>query len=403
MEPHSNDDQRSTDTPAKTRLGASPTDSGSFCIPTATVDALIDGKASAAEIACCLCLAAFTDETGVFSTASTNAVYKRTRFGWNKVKKSMAGLCERQVSGLPLVSSRERFIADKGRTPPDGPVERAKVNFAFETFGQPVEDRVWFGKDLVEGYQRFEDPLRVLMDAGDVAARLLLLLYRLHDLEEWIGVPPSSTLHCGFIPVKPTEWVRGGHSLIRFKRDGCFPSQRLVNRVFDASVPPSERWSGFQAALQSLIALGLVYESIVVVNRAPIREQGEEPGSYVYHLPTDAQPLYVLATPNRYGYKTQGEEGISGETANLAGELRLPVSTFGGHFDGTYAAFSPPGLAVGITGVYRLRFRVANGKNAFVRDAWTRFYEGERDALAHLQAVRRVNRLVKAPKPAPTS
>lgn len=403
MEAHSNDDQRLTNTQVNTHSGASPNDAGSFCIPTATVDALIDGKASAAEIACCLCLAAFTDETGVFSTASTNAVYQRTRFGWNKVKKSMAGLCERQVSGLPLVSSRERFIADNGRTPPDGPVERAKVNFVLETFGQAVEDRVWFGKGLVEGYQRFEDPLRVLMDAGDVAARLLLLLYRLHDLEEWVGVPPSSTLHCGFIPVKPTEGVGGGYSLIRFKRDGCLPSQKLVNRVFDASRPPAERWAEFQAALQSLIALGLIYEAIVVVNRAPIREQGEEPGSYVYHLPTDAQPLYLLATKNWYGYKTQREEGISGETASLAGELRLPVSTFGGFFDGTYAAFSPPGLAVGITGTYRLRFRVANGKNAFVRDAWTRLYAGEREALAHLQAIRRINRLVQTSKPVATS
>jgi hypothetical protein len=144
----------------------------------------------------------------------------------------MAGLCERQVSGLPLLSSRERFIADNGRAPPDGPVERAKVNFVFGTIGQPVEERVWFGKGLVVGYKSFEDPLRVLMDAGDVAARLLLLLYRLHDLEEWIGVPPSSTLHCGFSPVKPTEGVGGGYSLIRFKRDGCFPTQRLVNRIF---------------------------------------------------------------------------------------------------------------------------------------------------------------------------
>ena len=402
MEAHSYDDQRPADAQVKTQAGALPKDAGSFCIATATVDALIDGKASAAEIACCLSLAAFTDASGAFSTASTNAVFQRTRFGWNKVKKTLLALCERHVSGRPLLSTRERYVADSGQVPPDGPVERARVNFVFGTFEQPVEERVWFGKGLVVGHKSFS-PLRALMDAGDVAARLLLLLYRLHDLEEWIGVPPSSTLHCGFIPVKPTADVGGGYSLIRFKRDGCFPTQKLVNRVSNASTPPAERWAEFQAALHSLIALGLVYEAIVVVNRAPIREQGEEPGSYVHHLPTDAQPLYLLATQNRYGYKTQGEEGIGGETARLAGELRLPVSTIGGFFDGTFAAFSPPGLASSITGVYRLRFRVANGKNAFVKDAWTRLYEGEREALAHLQAIRRIKGLVQAPKPVATS
>ena len=402
MEAHSNDDQRPADTHVKTPAGTSPEDAGSFCIPTATVDALIDGKASAAEIACCLCLAAFTDATGAFTAASTNAVQKRTGFNWTKIQNAIAALCEREVMGLPMLSTREQFVADTGQTPPDGPVERSKVKFVFGTFGQPVADRVWFGKGLIGGYKGFEQPLRRLVDAGDVAARLLLLLYRLHDMEEWIGVPPSTTLHVGFIPVKPTESVGGGYRLIRFKQDGCFPTQALVNRVSNAGSKPHERRDDLQTALHSLIAIGLVYEAIVVVNRAPMREESEEPGSYVYHLPTDAEPKHLLATRNRHGYKTKGEGGIGGETARLAGELRLPVSTFGGFFDGTYAAFSPPGLAFGITGVYRLRFRVANGRNAFVKDAWARMYEGEREALAHLQAVRRINRLGQTSKPVPT-
>ena len=37
-----------------------------------------------------------------------------------------------------------------------------------------------------------------------------------------------------------------------------------------------------------------------------------------------------------------------------------------------------------------------------MKDAWARMYEGEREALAHLQAVRRINRLGQTSKPVPT-
>lgn len=388
MDTYSNGDQPSADTKNNTQKAASKAPSCSFCIPSATVDALIDGKATAAEIVCCLSLAAFTDATGVFSTASTNSVFQRTRFGWNKTKKAFNRLCERQALGRPLLVTRERYIAETGLTPVDGPVSRAKVTFAFETYGQPVEERVWFGKGLVEGFEDFEKPLMAITDAGDVAARLLLLLYRMHDLEEWIAVPPSSGLHFQFVPtVMPAPLGRGYH-LIRYKKGGCYSRQTLIDRVTDPLRQASVRRADFQTALNALLELGLVYEAIFVINRAPPKAKGLTPETDVYHVPMDAQPMYVLATQNRFGYKVLGEEGISGRTARLAGALCLPVSGMAGALNGTFAAISPPGLALGITGAYRLRFRVANGKNAFVKDAWSRLHNAEREALAHLEAVR---------------
>ena len=98
---------------------------------------------------------------------------------------------------------------------------------------------------------------------------------------------------------------------------------------------------------------------------------------------------YLLGTQNLFGFKPEGEEGIGGLTARLAGELRLPVATKGAIFNGTYAALEPPGRRFGITSVYRLRFRPSNAKNAGVRDAWARLWGREREAIAEIERLRR--------------
>ena len=48
----------------------------SFCIPRAAIEALINAQASAVEVCAYLVLARFTDPTGLYSTASVNAVFK---------------------------------------------------------------------------------------------------------------------------------------------------------------------------------------------------------------------------------------------------------------------------------------------------------------------------------------
>lgn len=388
MDTKSYDDQLPADAQNETPERPAAAGAKSFCLPTHTIDALIDAKAGTLEIASCLALAAFTDVSGQFSTASTNAVYKRTRVGWKTVKKALAQLCRREAKGQPIVCTRDEYITRTGQTPVDGPVPHSKVLHVLETFDEAPEDRVWFGGGLVEGHKTFAHPLRALTDAGPVVMRLLLLLYRLHDLQEWIGIPPSSTLHAGFAPIEQRQALGHGYHLLRYKCAGCVPDQSIIDRIVGSGWTPAGGLAAFNEALNALIALGFVYESVVVANRPLINVQaaGMPP---TYRLAQGAQPVYLLTTKNDFGHKQRGEEGISGLTARLAGELRMPVSGAGGFFDGTFAAIEPPGLQFGITGVYRLRFRVSNRKNAGVSDAWSRMLEGEREAIAHMSRLRR--------------
>lgn len=361
----------------------------SFCLPTHTVDTLIAAKAGVFEIAGCLALAAYTDPTGQFSTASTNAVFQRTRAGWNTAKRALAQLCQREAIGRPVVTTAAAYTAATGQAPVDGPVPHSKVNYVIETFDQAIADRVWFGKGLVQGYKSFDHPLRALTDAGPLAMRLLLLFYRLHDVHEWIGVPPASGLNMSFEPMGAREHVGHGFHLIRYKRGHCVPDWSMVDSLVDVGGTERDRWRAFHEALQALIAMGLVYESTVVVNRTPVALEDTAGVVRAHRVPADAQPVYLLSTQNHYGYKQRGEEGIGGLTARLAGELRLPVAKKGGFFDGAYAALEPPGRHFGIAGVYRLRFRPSNAKNAGLRDAWARLLGGERDAIAEIELLRR--------------
>ena len=170
MNPHSNENGLPAETLPQAQGAPSGGRASSFCLPTHTVDALIAAKASALEIAGCLALAAFTDSSGQFSTASTNSLYQRTRTGWETAKKALEQLCQREAIGRPLVSTAAAYTAATGQVLVDGPVPHSKVLHVIETFDQAMADRVWFGKGLVEGHKSF-NPLGKLNNAGPLAMR----------------------------------------------------------------------------------------------------------------------------------------------------------------------------------------------------------------------------------------
>ncbi|MCL9861899.1 hypothetical protein MX031_24375, partial [Ralstonia solanacearum] len=116
-------------------------------------------------------------------------------------------------------------------------------------------------------------------------------------------------------------------------------------------------------------------------------------------IPVDAEPLYELDTRSQHGLKPDGEEGVGSATARTAGDLGYSVAIEGGVFDGTYAAFIQKGYPAMIAGIYRLRFRVSNPKNAGVKGAWAGIQERNRDAFSLVQTVRTTNQL--APLQAP--
>lgn len=386
-----------------------PKGPGSFCVPRAAIEALLDAKATAYEICAYLVLAKYTDESGRYSPASISAMNKAT--GANKLK---GGPIDRAIERLKQIraktvkkvsngrSGKSHAMVDQvadlgpilfertawqqqqtGESLPDRPTERGLVRYVLPDFGEEKESRVWFGNNLVGGISGFTQPLKALKNAGDVAARLLLAMYAANDMETWGGVRPVGPgrgpwKH--YEPVADDVNLYGGARLIRAKDQGEVAS--IDNRISGGST------EAYWDALRALKSAGLIYEVVTVLNRNAKKEKfagtGEEYGS----IPDDAEPYYELDARSAHGYKPEGEEGIGGATAKTAGELGHPVAVEGGRLDGTYAAIVPTGYPAMIAGVYRLRFRVANPKNAGVKGAWAGIHTRNREAFELVQAIR---------------
>ena len=379
---------------------------GSFCIPRAALNALLDNGATAYEVCTYLTLARFTDESGRYSTASISAVNRYT--GANKtkggpvdralerlktiraksVKKVSNGRSGKshawvdQVTDLgPILFDRESWFQATGELLPDGAHQRAEVLHVLPDFEEPPEDRVWFGNNLVSGVGGFTQPLKALKNAGDVAARLLLALYEVNDMETWGGVRPVGAGHGPWVHYEPVDTdtrFTVGVRLHRAKDAG------KVAIIEDRITKDKEQYWSALSALQSS---GLVYEVVMVLNRNAIKAKFSS-GTEYSDIPGDAEPFYELDCRSRHGYKPDGEEGVGWATAKTAGDFGKPVTLEGGTFDGTYAAFVPDGYGAMIAGIYRLRFRVANPKNAGVKGAWAGIHQRNREALELVNSIR---------------
>jgi hypothetical protein len=405
-----------TDTPD---TKGAPRGAGSFCIPKAALNALLDNNATAYEICTYLVLARFTDDSGRFSVANISAVNRHT--GANKTKggpvdraierlktirakgkqvvsngrsgKSHAMV--EQVTDLgPILYSRDAWHQETGEILPDGPVERSKVLNVLPDFGELPADRVWFGNNLVTGYATFTQPMKALKNAGDVAARLLLSLYAANDMETWGGIRPIGSGRgpwTHYEPLTDDIHLHGGARLIRSKDSGQVAS-------IDKRITGAGETQTYFTALSALESAGLVYEVVLVLNRNAVKAKfsgGEEYSS----IPDDAEPLYELDCRSQHGYKPEGEEGIAWATANTAGALHHPVTMEGGRFDGTYAAIVPKGYGAMVAGIYRLRFRVSNPKNAGVKGTWAGIHQRNKEALELVNSIRAANKLPPAVPP----
>ena len=410
-----------TDSTNNSRIGP-----GSFCIPRAVFNALLDSGATAYEICAYLVLARFTGDCGRYSVASIHAV--NTYTGANKTK---GGPIDRAITRLktihakgitqvangrsgkshamiekvtdmgPIVFDRETWQKDTGEILPDVTTKTGKifpVLHVLPDFGEPLDDRIWFGNNLVSGIGEIDRPLKKLKDAGDVAARLLLFMYAANDMETWGGVRPigsgSGPWH-HYEPVATNVGLHGGARLIRSKDHGVVAS--IDNRVTGAG----DKQIYFNA-LSALEFIGLVYEVVLVLNRNANKQTFKSGGEYS-DIPNDAEPWCELDCRSQHGYKPQGEEGIGAATAATAGEFGHSVALEGGKFNGTYAAIVPAGYGAMIAGIYRLRFRVSNPKNAGVKGAWARIYKNNREAFDLVQRIRATHKLPPLTPPWETS
>lgn len=418
-----------TDTPD---TKGAPRGAGSFCIPKAALNALLDNNATAYEICTYLVLARFTDDSGRFSVANISAVNRHT--GANKTK---GGPVDRAIERLktirakgaktmvsngqkgrhhamveqfadlgPILYSRDAWHQETGEILPDGPVERSKVLNVLPDFDEQPADRVWFGNNLVTGYATFTQPMKALKNAGDVAARLLLSMYASNDMETWGGIRPigsGSGPWKHYEPVAEDVNLRGGARLIRAKDSGTvsgdsFSKLWQAPRAGDFWKQHADAGGPVWRALEALESAGLVYEVVLVLNRNATKAKfsgGEEYSG----IPDDAEPLYELDCRSQHGYKPEGEEGIGWATANTAGAFGKPVTIEGGQFDGTYAAIVPAGYGAMIAGVYRLRFRVSNPKNAGVKGTWAGIHQRNKEALELVNSIRAASKLPPAVPP----
>ena len=401
-----------------------PRGPGSFCIPKAALNALLDNGATAYEVCTYLTLAKFTDESGRYSAASIRAV--NTATGANKtrggpvdralerlktiraksVKKVSNGKSGKshawvdQITDLgPILFDRDGWFEATGELLPDyGPKVIKTIRYVLPDFEEPPEDRVWFGNNLVSGVGGFTQPLKALKNAGDVAARLLLALYEVNDMETWGGVRPVGDGHGPWVHYEPVSddvrWSGVGARLHRAKRIGEIGPGDVFSRVCPFPEKPGSWWKAHDEAggsvwraLEALQSSGLVYEVVMVLNRNAIKAKFSS-GTEYSDIPGDAEPFYELDCRSRHGYKPDGEEGVGWATAKTAGDFGKPVTLEGGTFDGTYAAFVPDGYGAMIAGIYRLRFRVANPKNAGVKGAWAGIHQRNREALELVNSIR---------------
>ena len=415
---------------AKTPETKKPRGPGSFCISKAALKALLDKEATAYEVCTYLTLARFTDESGRYSTASISAVNRYT--GANKTKggpvdralerlktiraKSVKQVLKKVSNGRsgkshamidqwvneetdlgPILFDRESWFQATGELLPDGAHQRAEVLHVLPDFEEPPEDRVWFGNNLVSGVGGFTQPLKALKNAGDVAARLLLALYAVNDMETWGGVRPVGTGHGPWVHYEPVDTdtrFTVGARLHRAKDAGPLGPGDMFSRVCPFPEKLGSWWKAHDdaggpvwRALEALQSSGLVYEVVMVLNRNAIKAKlpsGTEYGD----IPKDAEPFYELDCRSKHGYKPDGEEGVGWATAKTAGDFGKPVTLEGGRFDGTYAAFVPDGYGAMIAGIYRLRFRVSNPKNAGVKGAWAGIHQRNREALELVNSIR---------------
>lgn len=392
----------------------------SFAVPRAAIDALIDAKADAVTIGAYLTLACHTDKSGKFSTVGLKAIRENLVINRARAEKAIDALCtiggriappevistptprskrkrlQPQTPTIPLIHTRDTWIKDNGVNPPDGPNDRSLVRHILPTFEEPLEQRVWISNGLVSGDAVIEKPLRELKNCGDIAARLLLAMYAGQDINRWYGLPPH-----GF---PWNYYAQGEGSLGQFRIVYASESSMVGPTSIFSRIDPQygETSTPCFAAARALQSAGFIYESVVLLNRNPVPAKFASGEAYG-EIPHDAEILCDLAIPSPFGPVSIIEEGLGKDYSDTVNQLAkqqgyadahvylTALSKKYDHYD--YLALVPTGQPAMIAGLYRLRFRVTNTKNAFVEEASRRHLDANAAAIKKLNYLRKTKNL----------
>ncbi len=398
--------------------------SRSFAVPHAAINALLQAQADAVTIGAYLKLAAHTESSGQYSSASVTAIQNavgggKDRFNRKRAESTIAKLCtiratiqaaeatpvviltptfqvpkgKRKQRAIvttssapllptqPLVYTREAWLKEQGGVLPDGPTERGKIMHVLPTFGEPLDKRVWFGSGLVfgDGEDGFiSNPLQQLKNCGDVAARLLMAMYAGQDLDRWFGVPPHKFPWKYY---KLTETSHGQFSVLRGQNISAVGPTALWNLVDNANSKTCFK------ALEALQASGFLYEMVVLLNRNPVPAKFTTGDPYG-EIPEDAEILCDLGSPSHFGpVQPEIELGLGEGYLDTVKDLHWEEHPY------DYLAIIPNGSQAMIAGLYRLRFRVTNHENAFVEAAERTRLDATAAALKMLNYIRKAKNL----------
>ena len=242
------------------------------------------------------------------------------------------------------------------------PTLKSQVRFYLNQFDTENDrtGRVWFANTLVDGYGQFGQPLKRVRRLGEVAARLLLIMYRENRMEQFGGVPPY-VAHHGYAAEKQIP-VYKGYQLWHATRENlstypnCFLAALGLEKLNGNKGVQNTQIQSFWDALEGLKGIGLVYEVVTVLDAEPVSR--------------DANVVYELDAISLHGYRPKGEEGLAREMAQLAKHWGCPPMW--GRSRDSYALIIEQGVTPHVAGIFRLRFRVANPKNHTVSAAFQR-------------------------------
>ncbi len=372
---------------------------GSFCIPREAVEILLrtEGK-SKWLIPSYLKIAAHTDASGIYSTASHSSIRKALKRNKHDAQGFIQGLCD-----LELIYTAEQWTDETGEIFSDDVPERQKIRHIVNIFDEDQQDMIWFNRSLVDGIGEFIEPLRRLADCGNEGARMFLYFYGQYDAHSFHACNPHTTSYRKYIP-DSGEWATN-YMIKEWQQKEIFLADQVLSNVFpfkkswDCLKDP-EQWEdrGSQwDAVYNLESAGFIYEMAIVVSSPikPKRFDGEiiydsgEPERYV-----ETEWDYVDMDNMAVVYELANLDRFAVDTGELHKDIKHAVDQMSDHAKSSSVySIMPTGSNNSVIGLFKPRFIPNNKRNAFVSEAIDNQESDRNQAINWIKHFKKIKKL----------